>query len=371
MKNFIALCVLMTVGLSTTAQELQNLVKNDKFTNSKKVTYRSQLNHVENWSDANGGSVDIFTDKAAKTNVGIPQNFMGSEPSESNYIGFTAYYEDQTFSLKETVKNRSLWNTIGYGAYAEFPQGELTMPLEAGETYFFNLKISLADKSGRAVKGLGVYFSKDKLEEKNNKALELTPQIVFDTYFDKKEGWTNVWGKFVAEGGERYFTLGAFEGAFEVKSMVEPKVENDNKRAYYFVNGGVRVLKFPLTADELASLKRAMDLVHFNTGSDQIKAESFEELNNIADILKKYPRIIAFIEGHTDNTGGDDLNLKLSKDRAKSVKDYLLKRGVSADRLSSEGYGSTKPIATNDTDEGRAKNRRVVIRTSLYKSDNK
>lgn len=364
-----ALCVVMTFGLTSIAQELQNIVKNDHFTTSKKVTYRSQIKNAEGWTNANGGTVDIFTENACKTNVGIPHNYMGNEASESNYIGFTAYYDDQILSLSKTDQSLGLTNKTGYGSYSEYPQGELITPLEAGETYFFNLKISLADKSGRAVKGLGVYFSKDKVEETNNRALTLTPQVVFDQYFDNKEGWTNVWGKFIAEGGERYFTIGAFEGSFEVKSVVEPKVENDNKRAYYYINGGVRALKFPLTADELASLKRAMDLVHFNTGSDQIKAESFEELDKIAAVLAKYPRIVASIEGHTDNTGGDDLNLRLSKDRAKSVKNYLVKRGVAADRLDSEGYGPDRPIASNDTEEGRAQNRRVVIRTSLYKSD--
>lgn len=368
MKKLIVLALGVSFGLTSTAQELKNSIKNSDLTPNKKVTYRAQINRVDHWSNANGGSVDIFDANASKKSVGIPVNFMGEESAEGNYLGFTAYYEDQTFSLSNTIANRELSNKTGYGLYSEYPQGEIDGELIAGETYYVNFKISLADKSGRAVKGLGVYFSKDKLEEKNNRALDLTPQIVFDQWIDGKDGWTNVWGKFIAQGGERYFTIGAFDGTFEVKSVVEPKVENDNKRAYYYLNGGARLMKSPLSAEELDLLRRAMNLVHFNTGSADIKSESFGELDKIAEILKKYPRIIAAIEGHTDNTGSDEINLKLSKDRAASVKNYLIKQGVDAEQLSSEGFGPNRPIATNDTEEGRAQNRRVVIRTSLYRS---
>jgi outer membrane protein OmpA-like peptidoglycan-associated protein len=65
------------------------------------------------------------------------------------------------------------------------------------------------------------------------------------------------------------------------------------------------------------------------------------------------------IEGHTDNVGSDQGNLLLSKNRAKSCLDYLIKKGVASSRLSSEGFGEGKPIETNDTAEGRAKNRRT------------
>jgi outer membrane protein OmpA-like peptidoglycan-associated protein len=68
------------------------------------------------------------------------------------------------------------------------------------------------------------------------------------------------------------------------------------------------------------------------------------------------------INGHTDNTGGDDLNLKLSQDRADAAKQYLVNQGISADRITAIGYGSSKPIQSNDTEEGRSKNRRVEFK---------
>jgi outer membrane protein OmpA-like peptidoglycan-associated protein len=68
------------------------------------------------------------------------------------------------------------------------------------------------------------------------------------------------------------------------------------------------------------------------------------------------------VYGHTDNVGSDATNLRLSKDRAASVMAYLVGKGINKGRLESEGYGETKPVQTNDTDEGRAKNRRVEFK---------
>jgi OOP family OmpA-OmpF porin len=76
--------------------------------------------------------------------------------------------------------------------------------------------------------------------------------------------------------------------------------------------------------------------------------------------MKEYPNTKAIIEGHTDSVGSDAYNLRLSNDRSNSVRQYLIKEfGVDASRLTSKGYGESRPIATNDTDEGRQKNRRV------------
>ncbi|MCQ0110912.1 Thrombospondin type 3 repeat-containing protein [Zhouia amylolytica] len=99
----------------------------------------------------------------------------------------------------------------------------------------------------------------------------------------------------------------------------------------------------------------------FDTGKSTIKAESEKVLNDIIDILKEYPNSKFHIEGHTDSTGSDALNMRLSKERANAVESYLESNGISADRLTSEGYGETKPIASNSTRDGRRQNRRVEI----------
>jgi OOP family OmpA-OmpF porin len=111
------------------------------------------------------------------------------------------------------------------------------------------------------------------------------------------------------------------------------------------------------------STVRVLQQVHFQTGSATILPDSFPMLQEIVNLLKANPTIKKMrIEGHTDNRGGADMNLDLSKRRAASVRVWLSEHGIDAGRLESEGYGLTKPIQTNDTDEGRAANRRVEFK---------
>ena len=122
----------------------------------------------------------------------------------------------------------------------------------------------------------------------------------------------------------------------------------------------------PLSDEETKIIKDASANVFFETGSAVIKKSSYADLDKLVTILKKHPEVKARVEGHTDNTGNAAKNLSLSQARAKSVADYLISHGEPADHISSEGYGITRPVATNDTREGRAKNRRVEIVVSSY-----
>jgi K(+)-stimulated pyrophosphate-energized sodium pump len=106
------------------------------------------------------------------------------------------------------------------------------------------------------------------------------------------------------------------------------------------------------------------DRLLFETGSDNLKPESMEQLENVAEILKAYPAVEVKLGGYTDNTGDSVSNLKLSTDRAKSVRKSLTDLGIDASRLESEGYGEEHPVASNDTEQGRAQNRRISIRVT-------
>jgi OOP family OmpA-OmpF porin len=97
----------------------------------------------------------------------------------------------------------------------------------------------------------------------------------------------------------------------------------------------------------------------FDTGSDVLKPESGPELRNILQLLQDDPKLRFAIEGHTDNQGGPNINGPLSERRAAAVKAWLVKQGINPSRLTSKGFGDTKPIDTNSTAEGRANNRRV------------
>lgn len=99
--------------------------------------------------------------------------------------------------------------------------------------------------------------------------------------------------------------------------------------------------------------------IYFDFDKTTLKSESFTELDKVVDFLKQNSTVEVEISGHTDSKGSDDYNLNLSQGRSQSVVDYIISKGIESYRLTAHGYGETKPIDSNDTEEGRANNRRV------------
>ncbi|MCE3259497.1 MAG: outer membrane protein OmpA family, partial [Bacteroidetes bacterium] len=99
--------------------------------------------------------------------------------------------------------------------------------------------------------------------------------------------------------------------------------------------------------------------IFFETAKSVLKQESFFELDNLAKLLTDNPGMEIFIAGHTDNVGKDDYNMNLSKERAAAVVTYLTSKGIAGSRLTSDGFGKSKPLADNNTEEGKSLNRRV------------
>jgi outer membrane protein OmpA-like peptidoglycan-associated protein len=108
-------------------------------------------------------------------------------------------------------------------------------------------------------------------------------------------------------------------------------------------------------------LKTAFDNLEFETGKDIIKEGSLPSLAELGEVLKKKPNWGLQISGHTDNVGDDQKNLILSKKRAEAVKNFMIQQGIEANRLSTLYFGETMPVASNETTEGRQKNRRVEM----------
>lgn len=113
----------------------------------------------------------------------------------------------------------------------------------------------------------------------------------------------------------------------------------------------------PVAINAMMELKQIL----FETNSFKLKPSSFTEIDKVLQLLKDNPSLKIQISGHTDNVGKPEENLKLSTSRAKSVVDYLVLKGIVPTRLSSKGFGSTKPIADNKTEMGKAKNRRTEL----------
>ncbi len=109
---------------------------------------------------------------------------------------------------------------------------------------------------------------------------------------------------------------------------------------------------------EITDLARA---IYFKTGSAKFTDETSIRMEQVSKIVNQYKNLRFDVEGHTDNTGSDKINSKLSQSRADAVKDYLISNGFPADMITSKGFGSSTPIGDNKSSQGRQQNRRVEI----------
>ncbi len=147
---------------------------------------------------------------------------------------------------------------------------------------------------------------------------------------------------------------------------------NVAKDGYLFYSDNFS-LKGVFTADEpfrknveLRQIKAGevvvLNNIFFDTNSKELKLESTVELDKLVKLLKANNTLRIEVSGHTDNVGSKASNLTLSRDRAQSVVDYLIRKGIGKERLIAKGYADSQPIASNDTEEGRAKNRRTEFK---------
>lgn len=119
-----------------------------------------------------------------------------------------------------------------------------------------------------------------------------------------------------------------------------------------------------MAKEDIKKITNIASKIFFETNSDQLKVASLSQLDELVIILKKYEAANLLIEGHADSQGADDYNLNLSQKRTNAVKTYLMGRGIMESRLTAIGYGESRPISDNNTSAGRAKNRRVELKTS-------
>lgn len=113
---------------------------------------------------------------------------------------------------------------------------------------------------------------------------------------------------------------------------------------------------------EVASFSGAIEGIRFQSGAAKIRPSSFKSLDNAVKVFTQYSDLRIQVQGHTDNKGAEDVNTKLSQDRAQAVVDYLISKGIAADRLEAKGFGPAVPVGDNATAKGRETNRRVEFK---------
>jgi len=163
-------------------------------------------------------------------------------------------------------------------------------------------------------------------------------------------GVTNAEGKFeilIPKGDEYKVKYKAFSDDKDYKTIKIPMVEG--------------LLKFNYTIKVALPKVYTLKDVFFDTGKSTLKPESDKALDQLAEYMKLKKTLVIEIAGYTDNVGNDAANQKLSEDRANAVRNYLIKKGVDAARLTAKGYGDSDPVASNDTEDGRQQNRRTEV----------
>ena len=217
----------------------------------------------------------------------------------------------------------------GYNFYVYATKKELPPPI----VYFYGYVID--EESKKAIRKANVSFT--RVDEKESVSLQSEKDGSFMYAFYKPSQYMMK----IEAKGYLYFTKQVnFEKRERFLKQIFMLRKLEIKKGFRFV----------------------MKNLFFDVGSDRIKPESYQELDALYRFLKDNPKIKIEISGHTDNRGRLEYNMKLSQKRALAVKRYLVKKGISPDRLVARGYGPTKPIASNDTEEGRRRNRRVEVK---------
>ncbi len=250
----------------------------------------------------------------------------------------------------------------------EYIQVQLAEPLVPGQYYEVEFWTTHLARSLQ-INNLGVLFSNEPIERKTDEVLIFSPQIRAENIIAATGGkWKKISKRFRATDESEYLAIGNFFDDPNTQSM--PYRADCYNYAYYYIDD-VLVKKIPpylpppVKSDDLTKLDlKTGDTVrlrniYFEFDRAELMPRSFVELNKLLKIMLLNPKLSVEIVGHTDSDGSDIYNLDLSKRRARTVVNFLVENKIGQKRLKMRGEGERVPVADNETDAGRAVNRRV------------
>lgn len=309
---------------------------------------------IKDWSSASEASPDVYGPDINPPDTWKNRGFGEKRPRSGQYmVGITAFGCNQ-----------------GKPHCREYVQVNLKEPLVPGQAYHVEFWASPLN-SGMRANNIGIYFSKNKLQEKTDRVILREPQVFSKRIIPGNQfSWHKVQGDFTADEACKFLTIGNFYSDEETQNS--SRAEGGHAFAYYYIDDVVVHKRPPIVTgveDEFSDwypLEEnkviTLDNILFDTDKSTIRKKGQDDLTKLLHILEEYPTMEIEVGGHTDFVGGFDYNMELSLRRARSVVSYLMDHGVDQSRLSYIGYGTTRPIATNQNDEGRQQNRRVEFR---------
>jgi outer membrane protein OmpA-like peptidoglycan-associated protein/Tfp pilus assembly protein PilF len=307
-------------------------------------------------------------------NMGKPINTEGNEKSpffhaDNRTLYFTSDGHDGLggFDIFYSQQIDSAWTVptnIGYPINTEEDDLGFVVSTSGERAYFASNKLN--GKGGYDIYGFKLYeearpdkvlFVKGKLINENGVAItdakvevqNATTREVTEGMMDNESGNYAVAMRVEEETEDDYLMVVKRENSSFTSRLLDPDEMDNNQPTE------INVTVQPIETGQAVRLHD----IYFDFASAEIQKKSFIVLDNFVDFLNENPNLTFEIHGHTDDVGNDQSNMALSKERAKTVYNYLLDKGINASRMNYLGFGEERPIATNETDAGRAQNRRT------------
>lgn len=320
--------------------------------------------------------------------------WVSPHATSGDYYNYNRKVQDVPDHFDETVKGTGYAGIMIYNSrkesYSEHLQTRLKKNLIKGQRYCLTLDVMLSINSGFFTEKFEALFSPGARYMRSDSLSDSLNHITYQHTFDNTNRWQQLCKCFIADGTERYLTLGLFSlnDAGVTKTTERYKSLMDiNEGAYYLIdNVSVKAISEEFTCVEKLYVKRLekekqqklknnifnslltgeskaiiFKNVQFETNRSDLKQESFPELEQLKSFLENSNASIE-IAGFTDNVGQAEHNQTLSLARAESIKSWLVTRGIEDFRLSTIGYGASNFVADNNTEANRQLNRRVEIR---------
>ncbi len=338
-------------GSWTRPQDLGPEINTDQFTETTPFLAADGVTiYFSSNRDGGLGSNDIYYTKRIDKSWKRWSRPVNLGPAV-NTDGYDAYYT--VSALGDFAYMTSFNETIGKGDVVRIRLGGGKSDTDTDSTLISTLPVAPAPDPV-------VMISGKVIDAKTGKPVEA--KIIYEDMADGEEAGTATTNpltgeyKIVLPYGKKY-SLRAVAPNFiaegENVDLTDSAAAVQGKGFREIANKSLKLI--PIEAGQIVRLNN----ISFQFAKATLTPESFPELNRIANTMIETTKLTIELGGHTDNVGGDAANLKLSQDRADTVREYLIGKGIEPDRVASKGYGEARPVATNDTPEGQAANRRV------------
>ncbi|MDA0913439.1 MAG: OmpA family protein [Bacteroidetes bacterium] len=349
-------------ALTATAQ---NLIPNGSFEEQREcpIDFSAyELKTLNHWRQGNGGTPDHFSECAAGSRVGVPENLFGFQPALDGkaYVGLVLY----------SKSNES---------YREYLHAQLSRALKKGEWVCVEWWVCAADHAKFTTDGLGVHFGPKRLSGFDLGALNFQAQVQNPllNILSDRWSWMKLSDAFQAKGGEQFVTIGNFHEMRDVRVLERRDAPEESKDwAYVYLDD---FKAFPVgDPSECSCLNNSieenvtdppwqvyqreqikLDAILFDFDSFELTESAQNQIEELASEMRSNRFLVIEVNGHTDFIGPDDYNMTLSEQRAQSVLNALKERGIDPARLKLSWHGSQLPAADNSTSQGRQQNRRV------------